>query len=189
MTTALSLSKTLGMAGLCLGLVLVGCSDGSNTPPSSVNPADEGAVPLPGESISDAVNRIYSDCMDAHGQPAILAESEVNGQRQQVRGYDHSSPLYSAEDDAVCMDLASSLVVAPTEAELDGAYSSTVEIVDCIRALGFDIGVVVSEAEFKNSSGAASMSSNWEAVASQSPPGFSDALDRCFAEFAPSADS
>jgi hypothetical protein len=172
--------------GAALLIAAVGCTDEQKSVVSAP-PDSASAELLPGETVSDAVNRIYDSCMDEFGQPFVLAESRVNGVPIKVRGYDHNSPLYSAEHDAQCMDRASAIIVPPSDEELKGSYTRTVDIVNCIRDEGFDIGVVVSEAEFVNGGGAVTMSSDWDLVASQSPPGFAEAIERCFAEFPPSA--
>lgn len=168
---------------LCLASFLTACGDESSSSSSS-SPTPAVSV-LPGESLTDATTRIYDACMDEFGQPYTLGEVEINGVATQMRGYDHNSPLYSAEHDAECRERVNSVIVPPTAAELAAAYSSTIRMVECIRASGFDIGVVVSEAEFMNNAGGGNMSSDWDAVASHSPPGFSEAVDRCFAAFAP----
>lgn len=172
----------VALTALCLGCLMVtGCSNDSSTPTSTT------ADPvLPGESAGDAFNRIYDGCMDESAQPYELVDADLNGVPAKLRAYDHKSPLYSAEADAKCMERATAVLEPPTKDELGRSYAATLKIVNCIRSDGFDIGVVVSEAEYINSGGAVSISSDWDAVASQSPPGFSESVDRCFAEFAPS---
>jgi len=162
-------------------LLAYGCSDRDDAPSAaSVTPVEVvSATGLPGEDVIDAVNRLFTDCMDEFEVPYEEVLGEGSTGSSIGRAYDTTYSGYAAAFDE-CKGRASALIPRLSDADLAASYQLELKFLACLDAAGFDTGDPVSQEEWIATGGLVDPSSNWQVLANSNDPAFNTAYTTCF---------
>lgn len=109
---------------------------------------------LPGETLRDALERMFRSCLDNLGIPYEVIEDYVVKYRQ-------TTDLTSDEIAAICEAEAKTAGLiedrAPTVEELTKSYQRLAKWGECARSAGFDPGPVISLEEYLAAGGSVSL--------------------------------
>jgi hypothetical protein len=113
-----------------------------------------------------------------------MESRNVAVERTQANDAGGTDPVYRTEDPKIKKDYdecasTAEAVAAPklTTADLEASYLGASAFIQCLRSAGFDMGLMVSMAEYVNTAGKANLASRWNEVSQLD--GFADQMTQC----------
>jgi hypothetical protein len=167
----------------CLGtlcvLSLIACASKGNSATSTAagtTRAESQPGLFPGESVELGFQRLLNTCMDKLGHTDFDEWPDGRSYR--------TSNKQTEVDLKACGEQASKIALQNSPpADFEKSYSVAQKLVDCLRAAGHDMGILVSREEFVSSGGLAKLSSNWDGASATED--FGDSLIECDAASRP----
>jgi len=177
------LSSRFGIAAMLFAAIsscslLAGCVDGNDATPSTESASGTGAL-LPGETVTDGLERLADACMDAWHETFTMTSGITNGKPDQNRVYSPNPVSQQRQRDCTAKAMSVVGITPLTSAQLHQNYSHQYRLVRCLLDLGYDMGTPVSEDAYVAAAGVIDPSSKFSDFGTMDQPHAADDYSHC----------